>query len=317
MGEPLRLESIAQIQQILGLPPPPNPDVAVIAASWQEPIQVPALILSGEPIVCGLYAMSLKRGDECHAEFGRQVHDGQAGVVVFLAPGQPVTPLGGQSELPSHDDDGEGWTVIVHPRLIAESALAEIMHEQHFFSYSAREALHLVAEEQRLLTSVVQRLEREAAVAPDPFTKEVIVAHLQLLFSYFRRAYARQFQTRAASEGVARRLDRHLHDHFADAACAARGIPSVQSCARALGYSPDYLSDLLRAETGESARDHIQRAVIEAAKARLLAPGATSSAVAYALGFEHPQHFARLFRGKTGQSPREWRASASGRAGQR
>jgi len=80
----------------------------------------------------------------------------------------------------------------------------------------------------------------------------------------------------------------------------------VGACARALGYSPDYLSDLLRTETGASTREHIHRAVIEAAKARLLS--ATVSEVAYALGFEHPQHLARLFRQKTGHTPGQWRA---------
>lgn len=31
--------------------------------------------------------------------------------------------------------------------------------------------------------------------------------------------------------------------------------------------------------------------------------------MAYALGFEHPQQFARLVRQKTGRSPSEWRAA--------
>jgi AraC-like DNA-binding protein len=36
--------------------------------------------------------------------------------------------------------------------------------------------------------------------------------------------------------------------------------------------------------------------------------------VAYALGFEHPQHFSRLFKLKTGQAPGEWRRAASAAA---
>jgi AraC-like DNA-binding protein len=75
-----------------------------------------------------------------------------------------------------------------------------------------------------------------------------------------------------------------------------------------LGYSPDYLSDLLREETGESARDHIHRALIEAAKRRLAASSQSVSEIAYALGFEQPQHFSKLFKQKTGASPGQWRS---------
>lgn len=303
----LRLESIGQIHGWIGRPPPAHPLLSVIAASWHPPLRIPIPIL-GRPIESGLYVMSLKRGDECHAEFGRQLHDGQAGSVVFASPGQTITPIGGQSEL-AHE--GEGWTVVFHPDLLRDSPLSAVMHQYRFFGYAAREALHLTGAERETFTGLVRQLEIESSVAPDAFAPGVLTAHLQLLFTYCQRAYARQFEVRAKAGGaVAERLDRHLDEHFASAERVGQGLPTVRSCARALGYSPDYLSDLLRAETGTSARDHIHRAVIEAAKARLLALSASASEVAYALGFEHPQHFSRLFRQKTGQSPGEWRKSA-------
>jgi AraC family transcriptional activator of pobA len=305
--ETIRLDSIAQIHGLIARPPPTHPLVSIIAASWHEPLQI-AIPVIGRPIECGLYVMSLKAGNECPAEFGRQLHDGEAGIVVFASPGQTITPIGAEGE---HAPEGEAWTVVFHPDLLHETPLSALMHQYRYFGYATREALHLTQAERGLFTSIVRQLEREISVAPDAFAIDVVTAQLQLLFTYCQRAYGRQLEVRARSGGIAERLDRHLSEHFASASELEQGFPTVASCARALGYSPDYLSDLLRAETGTSARDHIHRAVIEAAKARLLGSDASTSQVAYALGFEHPQHFSRLFKQKTGQSPGEWRRASS------
>ncbi len=294
----MRIDSIAQIHQMIGRPPLAHPHLAVIAASWQPPLKLAALPVIGVAIESGLYVVSLKRGDECRAEFGRQGYDGQAGTIVFLSPGQTMTPLMGAGEL-VHE---ESWTLAFHPDLLKGSALAEVMHRYRFFGYAAREGLHVEEAERERLTSLVRQLEQEAASPPDSFAQDIITAQLQVLLSSCQRAYSRQFETRVQTEGlVARRLDRFLEAQLAD----KKGLPTVSACARALGYSADYLSDLLRAETGLTTRQLIHRTLIEAAKARLLS--ATASEVAYALGFEHPQHFARLFRQKTGEAPGAWR----------
>jgi AraC family transcriptional activator of pobA len=310
MIERLRLESIAQIFGLIGRPPPPHPLVCVIAASWQPPLRI-SIPVVGRPIESSLYVLSLKRGDECHSEFGRQTHDGQAGSIVFASPGQTITPLGGQNE----EYEGDGWTVVFHPDLLHKTTLGAAMPRYRFFGYAAREALHLTESERESFTTIVKQLEAEASVPPDLFAPDVLTAQLQLLLTYCQRAYARQFEARARTGGaVAERLAQHLDAHFAS---PAQALPTVRSCARALGYSPDYLSDLLRSQTGTNTRGHIHRALIEAAKSRLLASSANASEVAHALGFEHAQHFSKLFKLKTGQSPGEWRRQAASGSTQR
>jgi AraC-like DNA-binding protein len=84
----------------------------------------------------------------------------------------------------------------------------------------------------------------------------------------------------------------------------------VKGCAERLGYSPDYLSDLLRKETGRSAQEHIHERLIESAKDLLLGTRDPVNRVAYALGFEYPQHFSKLFKNGTGQTPGEFRKGA-------
>ncbi|MGC4118551.1 MAG: helix-turn-helix transcriptional regulator [Myxococcales bacterium] len=301
---PITISSISQIHGLLGREAPPNPLVSVIAASWQGPHRV-AIPVANRRIQSELYAVSLKRGDECQLAFGRQVFDGQAGTIVFLAPGQAVTPLEATDRIAPI---GDGWTLVFHPDLICGSALASVIKQYGFFSYAADEALHLADDEQQTLTELVKQIEREAATTPDAYSSDVLAAHLQLLFGYCQRFYARQFRTRARVQGgVLERVQKHLDEYLASARPRDEGLPTVATCAKALGYSPDYLTDLLREETGESTREHIHRAIITAAKTRLASTSDSVSQVAYSLGFEHPQHFAKLFKQKTGSSPSEWR----------
>ncbi len=85
------------------------------------------------------------------------------------------------------------------------------------------------------------------------------------------------------------------------------GVPNVQYLAKQLNLSSNYLSDLLKKETGKTAQEHIHLFVIERAKNTLLNSGQSISEIGYSLGFEYPQHFSNLFKLKTGMSPSEFR----------
>jgi YesN/AraC family two-component response regulator len=86
------------------------------------------------------------------------------------------------------------------------------------------------------------------------------------------------------------------------------GIPTVQALAEEVFLSADYLSDLLKKETGRSAKDHINDFVVEKAKYLLLNSQDNISGIAYELGFNYPHYFSRLFKAKTGQTPQEFRS---------
>jgi AraC-like DNA-binding protein len=308
MSASIHIESIAQVHELTGKRRPAHPLVSVMGASWQPPIQMPAGIV-GARITSSLYSVSLKRGSECGFKYGRHHYDFQAGSVMFLAPGQSIVPVADAREL---DGDGDGWTLLFHPDLIRRSPLAARMREYTFFGYESHEALHLSDDEQATLTATVRRIEGEYSRDIDAHSQELLVAHLQLLLTYCRRFYERQFNLRSDSnKDVIARLETFLLGYFESAQPATAGLPSVKACAKAMGYSPDYLSDLLKKETGKNTREHIHHLLIERAKTRLLGSGDSISEIAYSLGFEHPQHFARLFRSKTGMSPGEYRTPAA------
>ena len=77
-----------------------------------------------------------------------------------------------------------------------------------------------------------------------------------------------------------------------------------------MGISSHYLSELLKKETGQSAKSHLQSHIINKAKNLLMSTNNSISEVAYILGFEYPQHFSKLFKLKTGLSPKEYRKTS-------
>lgn len=103
------------------------------------------------------------------------------------------------------------------------------------------------------------------------------------------------------------RLSRLLVEYYQGDKPFELGIPTVQFCGKELGLSPYYLSDLLKKETGKNALEHIHLFVIERAKNLMSETEHSITQIGYELGFEYPQHFSKLFKAKTGMSPREFR----------
>jgi AraC family transcriptional regulator, transcriptional activator of pobA len=303
MDDPIIIESIDQVHRLATSTKPAHPLISIVGASWQPPMDLKIPVMHRR-IITHLYAVSLKRGNECGLKYGRQHYDFQEGSLISIAPGQSIIPVTEASDL---DSDHAGWTLMFHPDLLRRSSLVSKMNEYSFFGYETHEGLHLSDAEQRTLTDIVQKIEEEYAHI-DEFSDDVLVSQLELLLNYCKRFYARQFITRKnASQDVVAGVERFLVEYFQSERAAREGLPTVLACAKAMGYSADYLSDLLRKETGKNTREHIHHAVIEQAKNRLVGSKATVSEIAFALGFEQPAHFSKLFKNKTGQSPGTYR----------
>lgn len=84
---------------------------------------------------------------------------------------------------------------------------------------------------------------------------------------------------------------------------------TVSDYASALSISPTHLNRLTRAATGDTASHLILNRLIREARRNLVYTNLPVSKIAYALGFDDPAYFSRVYAAATGLSPREFRES--------
>lgn len=204
----------------------------------------------------------------------------------------------------------QGWLLLIHPDLLWNTHLAKKIRQYEYFDYKANEALHVSDAEEHLLIDIMQNIAREYEARTDIFSQDVIIAQLELLFTYAERFYQRQFITRKVSNHqIISRMEELLNDYFKGDELQIKGMPSVSYFADALHLSPNYLSRLLKTLTGQSTKDLIISKVVNIAKEKLSTTDLTINEIAYALGFDHPQSFSKMFKSKANLSPVSFRRS--------
>ena len=204
----------------------------------------------------------------------------------------------------------DGYLLMFHPDLLRNTPLGRIMREYSFFSYETNEALHLSVEERQIIMDCFHKIQYELNHPIHRHSKNLITDSIKTFLDYCTRFYDRQFITRDnQNRDILARFERLLDEYFHDGAAKRIGLPTVQYCADKLCLSPNYFGDLVKRETGRTAQEHIQLKLLEVAKERVLDPGRTIGEIAYELGFQYPQHFTRMFKKLTGQTPNEYRAS--------
>lgn len=295
MDEIKKIDSVQEYNDYLGVETL-HPLVTVIDCREASPIRYGRKFL-------GLYAIILKDLDCGTVRYGRSVYDYQRGTMLFIAPGQVIGSA----------DDGQlhqpaGWIVAFLPEFLRGTHLARAIKDYSYFSYDANEALHLSEQERATVTECMAQLKAELQHPIDKHSKSLITDKIKLLLDYCVRFYDRQFITREnANSDVMARFEALLDSYFESDAPSEHGSPSVQYCADRLCMSANYLSDLLRKETGMSALKHIQQKMVDVAKDRIIGSRQSISEISYGLGFPYPQHFSRWFKKLTGAPPVEYR----------
>jgi len=290
------IESITELHDLYDAGKPRHPLITVIDLVKHQ-IKRPR-----EPVTfrLGFYSIFCKKFSGV-LKYGRSYYDFSEGSLMFVAPGQATSP----SPTPLVE---EGWALFFHPDLINNSELGRKIQDYSFFHYEANEALHASEEEKNTLAAVIENIKKEYAQNIDKHTQTLIQSNIELLLNYCSRFYDRQFYTRGKiNSDVVQQFEKLLKDYFAQDTLINTGLPNVSYFASKLSLSPNYLSDLLHKFTGKSTQEHIHLQLVHKAKSLLWSTQSSVSEIAYTLGFEHPSHFTRLFKGKTGYSPSNYR----------
>ncbi len=299
MNEIIHLETITDMHKMLPDARVKHPLVAVIDFSkYKEEFN------SGMKITLGFYSVMFKNFCTNKIKYGQQPHDFQDGSLICIAPRKVIS----FDEPVKKETNERGWGVFFHPDLIHGTSLGRKMKEFSFFSYQNSEALHLSVKEKRILDDCVQKIDFELAENIDKHSQTLIVSNVELLLNYCTRYYDRQFITRkSANHNILSKVDGLLTQYFQSPDLSERGLPTVKYLADNLFLSPNYLSDLMKKETGMNAQDRIHYYLIEEAKNLLLGSDKSIGELSFSLGFEYPQYFSRLFKAKTGMTPVEFR----------
>ncbi len=253
----------------------------------------------------GLYALFLKQTKCGDIRYGRQAYDYQEGTVTSFAPGQVIEVTRAPGVKP------QALGLLFHPDLIKGTSLGQEIRNYSFFSYASNEALHLSEAEKGIFTDCLQKIEQELNHAIDKHSKRLIAKNIELLLDYCMRFYDRQFITRQnVNSDVLTRFEALLHDYLHSDQALQNGLPSVRYFADKVFLSPNYFGDLVKKETGKTAQEYIQNAIVDLAKEEIAHSDKTISQIAYELGFQYSQHFSRLFKKATQVTPGEYRALA-------
>jgi len=294
--EIFRIESLSQIHAGLGCDAPKHPLISVVHSSEMKPNEdLLNVKMSNE-----FYMIMLKDAD-CGMQYGRNYYDFNEGVLTFIGPNQVVSFESGEWK-------DEGWVLLFHPDLIRQSNLGKVIGNYSFFNYEVHEALHLSEKEEAILNDCISKIEFELNQNIDAHSRGLLVSNIELLLNYCNRFYERQFNTRSESHSdTVSSVEQLIKRYYENGDQLKDGTPSIQYLANQVNLSANYLSDLLKKETGKNTKEHLYHFIIEKAKSPLLSSEMNVSEIAYDLGFNYPHYFSRMFKKETGMTPQEYR----------
>lgn len=251
----------------------------------------------------GFYAVYLKEVMCGDLKYGKNTYDYQDKTLVFVAPGQIINVDINADYKP------EGFALLFHPDLIRGTSLGRHIDEYSFFSYEAREALHLSERERKIVLDCFDKIKYELERGMDKHSKMLIVDNIELFLNYCVRFYERQFITRnEVNNDVLARFEKLLNNYYQSDNPQIIGLPSVTYFAEQLFLSTNYFGDLIKKETGKTALEYIHSKITDMAKQKILDIPKTINEIAYELGFKYPAHFTRAFKKNTGYTPNEYRS---------
>lgn len=295
---PYRIKSISDVHRIARVERSHHPLISIVDLSkfTNDP--------DAKAVIFDFYVVSLKRGCN-NLLYDQQKYDFDESLMAFMAPGQIL-----RGEADGMPANLQGWMMFIHPDFLWNTQLAKKIKQYEYFNYASNEALFLSDKEEIMVNGIAGNIKHEYNANIDKFSQDVIIAQLELLFTYAQRFYEHQFITRKiTSQKILERVEDVLDDYFKNEDLLSSGLPTVQFVADSLNISIKYLSSLLKQLTGFTTQQHIHKKLIEKAKEKLSTSELSVGEIAYQLGFEHSQSFNKLFKSKTNQSPLEFRAS--------
>lgn len=261
---------------------------------------IPNFPQTSDEIQVNLFKIALKKNFTGDIKYGTGRYHTENGLMLFSEPGQVVS----WDTLTFWD----GYAFVFHPDLIRQNAIASKISRYKYFSYEINDALFMTPEEEETITWLFTKIHYELLNNKHNANAEVILSLLHVILTYAETYYERQFQEKGNQQlSAAAKVKALLQKHYNNLSEPVQGLPNVASLAKDLNLSPNYLTDLVREETGKSTINLIHEYVIEQAAILLLQTDMNISDIAYQLGFDNVPYFSKLYKKAKGVSPGETR----------
>ena len=254
----------------------------------------------------GVYGIFLLEDELESLSYGQHCYDYHKGSIVCVAPSQ----IGG-----AYDDgttfERKGWALLFHPDLFQGQPFMKQLPKFEFFNYHINEALPIGQENKDNFTMLLGQLKYELGDNMRN-NEEVIRKYIELILTlcmaYYQQYYSSSIGIK--SSHIVSRMEEVLSDYYNKKEQLKKGLPTVNLCADRMCISPNYLGDLIKQETGDSAIRFIGKFIIQYAK-NLLIEGHSIADTAYTLGFDYPSHLSRLFKRLEEKTPTEYMKNAN------
>jgi AraC family transcriptional activator of pobA len=289
-------KTISELHRSIGYPPPENPLISLVMC---EKLSECSIGLS--EFTTDFYMIAFKKIKSGYVLYGRTKYDHDNGSMMFMKPRQVI-------EINNVELEEKGFIIWIHEDFLNGYHLHSEIKKYGYFDYEANEALHLSAREEQIIWDLHSKIEGEYYNNQDEYSREIIIAHIDSILKYSQRFYKRQFINRTELSGkTVSKFNDLLASYLEKGKLQEKGLPTVKSLADLFNLSPRYLSDVLKQETGKTAIELIHIFLISEAKNLLQGSENSVSETAYALGFDNPPYFSRLFKKEVGMSPNEYR----------
>lgn len=245
-------------------------------------------LLRSERVMIDFYRISIKNN---FIDLNSSNNPEPVSGVFFSSPDKPLAWNIGQHF--------NGMYVQISRKLIDENRFLF----QNYLGYGEHEALYLTNSEESEIRAVFDLLFKHYYAEQNNYN--VLLSYIHVLVSLVETFYHRQFSTNIKKYNhIVSEFQHLLHNYYNG---EVTRLPTVQSFADELRLSPNYLGDIIKYFTNKSAIESIHDFVIKRAKQLLQESNLNNTEIAYELGFEYPNYFAKLFKKHTQLTPKEYR----------
>lgn len=174
---------------------------------------------------------------------------------------------------------------------------------KNYLEYGEHEALLLEPQETSEIKLIYNLLLQH--YRSEKIDVEVVVSYIYVLVALIEKFYKRQFKTNIVRNNhIVSEFQQMVNEYFMN---DVKQLPTVKDFADKLKLTPNYLGEVIKQVTNKTAIDTIQDALFNRAKQLLANHSLTISEIAYELGFDYPNYFAKAFKKHTEYSSKQYR----------